>query len=147
MDANTLPKYEPTWANMAHPGEWRKDSYGADAVAKMIRRIHVYTGNPESKSWHMSMDCAVAIPGHNNAVGFQRDVPQAFQHVSRGIWGLPTDCYKRVRDGIIVCRPFPEELTKYRREFVMALVSRNPAVTPCSLAVKLLEYPRSREDS
>lgn len=57
--------------------------------------------------------------GSHIAVVFQEDVLQVFQHVSWDAWALPVDSYKRVRDGTMVCQPFPDELTSYRLDFVI----------------------------
>lgn len=63
----------------------------------------------------MGVDRTVDMSGRNNAMVFQEDVLNVFQHVSAGAWSLPVDSYNLLGGGTIMCRASRDELTNWRR--------------------------------
>lgn len=104
-----------------------------------MKRIHRNMSNPDYKAWHMGVDRTRDITERNNAVVFQEGVLDTFQHFTAGAWALPVASYKRVGDGIVLRRPFPNLFTIYWRELIVHLVSRHPSVYSMFSRGKVIE--------
>lgn len=70
---------------------------------------------------------------------FQEYALGALQHVSVEAWRLPTDSSKRMGDGAVMCRRFLDELTNYRRDFIIENASKALIMYPIFAGVAFIK--------